>query len=121
MGFYDEMASTAAGLLGEFKQGVVSLKRLVNSAASAQTPWKKGEAQDPEIYSLNAVARRLHQRYENGVLIVETGDMVIFAVPEVVPLVTDKLVLDGVDRTITNLTPIPPLGTTVAYKAWCKA
>lgn len=54
-------------------------------------------------------------------MIVETGDMVTFAVPAVVPAVTDLLVIDGIERVITNLTPIPGAGTVVAWKAWCAA
>lgn len=46
---------------------------------------------------------------------------VTFAVPTVEPQITDKLVIDGAERVITNLTPIPPAGTVVAYKAWCAA
>jgi len=73
------------------------------------------------ILARKAAAKRLQQRYENGVLIVETGDMVTFAVPEVEPLITDTLMIDGVECVITNLTAIPPAGTVVAYKAWCAA
>lgn len=47
--------------------------------------------------------------------------MVTFAVPTVEPQLTDTLVIDSAERVITNLTPIPPTGTVVAYKAWCAA
>jgi hypothetical protein len=74
-----------------------------------------------QTWPLKAAVKRLHQRYEGGVLIVETGDIVTFAVPAVTPVLTDKLVIDGVERLISNLTPIPSAGTTVAWKAWCAA
>ncbi|MBA8908857.1 hypothetical protein HNQ95_004651 [Aminobacter ciceronei] len=45
--------------------------------------------------------------------------MVTFAVPTVQPEITDKLVIDRAGRLITDLTPIQPTGTVVAYKAWC--
>lgn len=45
--------------------------------------------------------------------------MVTFAVPMVEPQITGKLVIDGAARVITKLTPIPPAGTVVAWKAWC--
>jgi hypothetical protein len=118
--FYEEMREVADDLLGEFKQGVCGLKRKTGSTPG-ENEW------DPPTdvyttYSLAAVVKRMHHRYENGALIAETGDMVTFAVPdEVVPVLTDKLVIDGVERAITELTPIPAAGTPVAYKAWCAA
>ncbi|MDI1261741.1 MAG: hypothetical protein PS018_00595 [bacterium] len=125
MGFYDEMADMVAEVLlpdadGGLGQGTVTLKRITTAAPDPLTPWIPG-AETPVTYPLSAAVKRLHQRYENGTLIVETGDMVTFAVPEVVPLVTDLLVIDGAERVITNLTPIPAAGTVAAWKAWCAA
>lgn len=120
MTFYEEMQDMASELLGELKQGVVTLKRETSGTPDPDAPWVPV---DPtvETWPLAAAVRRLHQRYENGALIVETGDMVTFAVPAVVPAVTDLLVIDGIERVITNLTPIPGAGTVVAWKAWCAA
>ena len=116
MPFYDEMQGVATELLTEFQQGTVSLKRV--TVGPPPNDWTPGETVET-LHPLKATVKRLHQRYENGVLIVETGDMVTFAVPEVEPVLTDTLVIDGVERAITNLTPIPPAGTVVAWKAWC--
>ncbi len=123
MPFYDEMADMVQELLlpdaeGGLGQGVIQLKRIVSTPGPNQ--WDT-PTETVETWPLKAAAKRLHQRYENGVLIVETGDMVTFAVPEVEPLITDTLVIDGVERVITNLTAIPPAGVVVAYKAWCAA
>ena len=120
-GFYDEMADMVQEMLlpdaqGGMGQGTVSLKRI--STTPGANPWDP-PTETSTTYPLKAAVKRLHQRYENGVLVVQTGDMVTFAVPEVVPIITDLLVIDGAERAITNLTPIPPAGTVVAYKAWC--
>jgi hypothetical protein len=113
---YASMQATATGLLGEFAQGVVSLRRAtVTPGANPWDPPTRTTADTP----LSAVVKRMHQRYENGVLIVETGDQVIFNVPAVEPLLSDQLVIGGKARAITSLTPIPPSGTVVVYKAWC--
>lgn len=117
-GFYDEMQEVATELLTEFAQGVVSLKR---TALTPGTNEWDPPAETATTYPLSAAVKRIHQRYEGGVLIVETGDMVTFAVPAVVPALTDTLIIDGVERAITNLTPIPAAGTVAAWKAWCKA
>ncbi|WP_309086396.1 hypothetical protein [Chelativorans sp.] len=116
--FYDEMREFATEMLGEFKQGAVKLKRV--TTAPGPNEWTPG----PEVetlYDLSATVRRIHQRYEGGVLIVETGDQVLFAVSSVTPALTDTLVIDGRERAITNLTPIPAAGEPVVWKAWCAA
>lgn len=120
MGFYDEMAGVATDLLTEFNQGVVQLKRETHGAVDPDQPWVPGEP-TVQIWPLNAVVTRMHQRYENGVLIVETGDMVTFAVPDVEPVLTDLIVIDGGERAISRLALIPPSGTVVVWKAWCAA
>lgn len=123
MGFYDEMAAMVQDVLlpdteGGLGQGAISLKRV--TTVPGENPWDP-PTETEVTYPLKAAVKRLHQRYENGVLIVETGDMVTFAVPDVVPALTDTLVIDGKERAITNLTPVPGAGVTVAYKAWCAA
>jgi len=115
-GFYGEMAEMVGELLAEFAQGTVSLKRV--TTVPGENPWDP-PTETAVTYELKAAVRRLHHRYEGGVLIVETGDMVTFAVPEVVPALTDTLVIDGKERAISNLTPIPGAGQVVAWKAWC--
>lgn len=123
MGFYDEMAAMVQDVLlpdaeGGLGQGAVFLKR--STTVPGENPWD--EPTETEVtYPLKAAVKRLHQRYENGVLIVETGDMVTFAVLDVVPALTDTLVIDGKERAITNLTPVPGAGTVVVWKAWCAA
>ncbi|PSJ60749.1 hypothetical protein [Pseudaminobacter soli (ex Li et al. 2025)] len=119
---YAPKQATATRLLKKWKQGVVQLRRIVPGVRPPDLPsWDPDPEGEPVTYELAATVKRLHQRYENGVLIVQTGDMVTFAVPEVVPVLTDLLVIDGAERVITNLTPIPPAGTVVAYRAWCAA
>lgn len=134
MAFYDDMAAMVHDVLrpdaeGGLGQGTVTLKRVTTTPGA--NPWD-----DPTeavvTYPLAAAVKRLHQRYEGGVLIVETGDMVTFAVPTIpasedpaipanTPHPTDLLAIDGNDRAITNLTPLPGAGQAVMWKAWCAA
>lgn len=114
--FYEEMRGVADELLGEFKQGSVQLKRV--TTLPGPNDWTPGE-EAVETHDLSATVKRVDQRYENGVLIVETVDIVTFAVPAVVPAMTDLLVIDGRDRVITSLKPTPSAGTVVAWKAIC--
>lgn len=122
-GFYEEMKGMVSEVLlpdadGGLGQGTISLKRTTTTPGAEE--WDP-PTETTTTYPLDATVKRLHQRYEGGVLVIETGDLVTFAVPAVVPALTDMLVIDGVERAITNLTPIPGAGTVVAYKAWCAA
>lgn len=132
MSFYADLQRTAEGILREFRQGVVVLRRTVTAAPNPQTRWVPGEVASITDYPLSATVRRLHQRFENGALVVETGDMVTFAVPSIAPTlgqtmqdgstVADKMLIDGVERAITSLTPVIGAGEfPVAWKAWCAA
>ncbi|TPL06681.1 hypothetical protein [Mesorhizobium sp. B2-4-11] len=115
--FYDDMADMASELLGEFKQGFISLSRTVTADPDPSTPWIPGTT-TTTVYPLDAVARRVSQKYVDGTLIVATDDQITFAVPEIVPAMTDILVIDGVEHAMKDLRPIPAAGTPVAYIAF---
>lgn len=116
--FYDEMRGVADELLGEFKQGSVRLRRITTTPGPNE--WDP-PTETVETWELSAVVKRVDQRYENGILIVQTGDIVTFAVPPVAPVLSDSLVIDGTLRSITSLRPTPSAGTVVAWKAFCAA
>lgn len=124
MGFYSDMDAMVQELLlpdaqGGLGQGTILLRRVIPGVPNPAQPWVPVAPTVTDTV-LKGAAKRLHQRYEGGALVVETGDMVTFAVPAVTPtLATDKMVIDGVERVITNLKPIPSAGTPVAYQAWC--
>ncbi|MFC3208137.1 hypothetical protein [Aquamicrobium soli] len=111
---YGRMQGTATRLLDRFQQGTVSLKRTVT--VPGENEWDP-PTETSETWPLKAAVKRVDQRYENGVLIVETVDIVTFAAPDTVPVITDTLVIDGRERAITSLKPTPAAGTVVAWKA----
>lgn len=115
---YASIAAEVGEAMTEVAQGTVTLKRI--TVGTPPNDWTPG-AETVETWPLKATVKRMHQRYENGVLIVETGDMVMFAVLATPPLITDLITIDGVDRVITNLTPVPGAGNPVLWKAWCAA
>jgi uncharacterized membrane protein len=122
VGFYDEMAEMVTELLqpdedGGLGQGTVELKRETPGTVDPAQPWV---AVDPTtvFYPLDAAVRRVSQKYVDGSLIVATDNQVTFAVPEIVPAMTDTLIIDGVELAIKDLRPIPPAGTVVAYIAF---
>src|SRR5690606_18115266 len=125
------LAPDAQGGLG---QGTVQIKRIVVSAPPNN--WTPG-TETETVWTLRAAVRRLHQRYENGVLIVETGDQIVSGTMATLVMVggvavapveqafepqnSDIIVIDAQDRAIDNITPIPGAGTVSAWKLWSKA
>ncbi|WP_292601659.1 hypothetical protein, partial [Mesorhizobium sp.] len=73
-GFYDEMQ----------EQGVVMLTRTVTAPPDPSTPWIPGEPVTT-VYPLDAVMRRVFQKYVDGTLTVATDNQITFAVPSIVP------------------------------------
>lgn len=121
-GFYDEMAEMVTELLqpdadGGLGQGTVQLKRETPGTIDPAQPWVP-VAPTTTLYPLSAAVRRVSQKYVDGSLIVATDNQVTFAVPEIVPAMTDTLVIDGVELAMKDLRPIPPAGTPVAYVAF---
>ncbi|TPN26622.1 hypothetical protein FKO01_25450 [Mesorhizobium sp. B2-3-3] len=115
--FYAEMADMASELLGEFNQGVVTLKRETPGVVDPDRPWVPVEL-TVETWPLAAVARRVSQKYVDGTLIIATDNQITFAVPAAVPAMTDTLLIDGVEHAMKDLRQIPAAGTPVAYIAF---
>jgi hypothetical protein len=84
------------------------------------TPANEWETPVPTTtdYPVKLVSRRVNRRYENGALVIETGDLVTFSVPAVEPAMTDRLVIDGTERVMKSLKKIPSAGTVLAYTAF---
>jgi hypothetical protein len=120
MAFYDEMRGVADELLGEFAQGTCTLKRVTTAAPNPETPWIPGE-ETVTTYPLAAAVRRVSQKYVDGTLIVATDNQVTFAVPAIVPAMSDILVIDGAEHAMKDLRPIPGAGVVVAYIAFIAA
>lgn len=120
MTFYDDIAEMATELLGEFKQGIVTLSRTVTTPQDPSTPWIPG-APTTTVYPLDAVVRRVSQKYVDGTLIVATDNQITFAVPPIVPAMSDTLTIDSAELVMKDLRPIPPAGTPVAYIAFVAA
>lgn len=105
----------ATELLGEFNQGAFELvKETKTPGANAWDFPVVVQTYTP----LSGVAKRIHRRYQGGILVIETGDEIMFAVPPVAFEITDKIRIDGKVRSFTDLQPIPSAGEPVAWKAF---
>mgnify|MGYP001168734118 CR=1 FL=1 len=117
MTIYDRARQTASKLFTKFGQGVVSLQRDV--------PGEGGDAWNPPVavpvnYGLNATVSGVTARYVDGTLVTASDLMVRCAVPEVEPLITDRVIIDGTPRAILKIQPIPAAGTPAAYLIFVK-
>lgn len=78
-------------------------------------PWG-GREEVEHFYTLRAVSRRKNQNFDRGTLIEATGDIITCAVFESEPLLTDILVIDGADKAISDIKPIPSAGRVAAWQ-----
>lgn len=114
---YGRMQGTATRLLTKFNQGAITLIRVTPGAADPDRPWVVNPPTTTS-YPLQGAVRRVEQKYVNGTTIVETDDQINFAVPPIVPNMSDKFTVDGKPRVLKDLRPLPAAGTPVAYIAF---
>lgn len=112
---YERMQSTATRLLTRFNQGVVTLTR-PGTVTPAPNPWEPPVESDPIVYTLNAVAKAVEDKFIDGTLIFATDRMVICSVLPVEVLPGDKLSIDGKAVTTIKTMRIPDAGVVVAWK-----
>lgn len=113
MSFYDEMQLIASGLLSEFKQGSISVKRLTPGSGPAYDPGPPTET----LYSVDGVVSGVNRKYVDGTKILESDQQIIFnADAGIVPSMSDELVIDGrVYNNIVSVKQIPAAGTPVVF------
>lgn len=112
---YERMQSTATRLLTRFNQGVVTLTR-PGTVTPAPNPWEPPVESDPIVYTLNAVAKAVEDKFIDGTLIFATDRMVICSVLPVEVLPGDKLSIDGKAVTTIKTMRRPDAGVVVAWK-----
>lgn len=113
---YAKLQAKVSKVMPKVKQGVVSLKRVTTTPGA--NPWDPPVEGTPVLYELAAAVRRVAQKYVDGTLIVATDNQVTFAVPEVTPVMTDALIIDGAEHAMKDLRPIPAAGTPAAFIAF---
>jgi hypothetical protein len=117
MGFYDEMKAVADELLGEFAQGTVTLSRVVQTPAV--NDWDE-PSEAVTAYTLQAVVRGVSKQFIDGTTILATDLQATVAVPSVVPVPNDLLLLDGDAVTVLRVDAIPAVGTVCAYRLFLR-
>jgi hypothetical protein len=115
--FYRDMANTALGVINDFQQGVLALER--RSSVAGAEPW------DPDVPTTQTlpvvgVVQSVDRRLVDGTSILATDRLAILpanALPaNVVPQISDRLIVDGEPTTIKKVLRVPEAGIVIVYR-----
>lgn len=115
--FYRDMANTALGVINDFQQGVLALER--RSSVAGAEPW------DPDVPTTQTlpvvgVVQSVDRRLVDGTSILATDRLAILpanALPaNVVPQISDRLIIDGEPTTIKKVLRVPEAGIVIVYR-----
>ena len=116
--FYTDMVNTAFEVVNEFRQGTLALERRTPAATSGQ-PW------DPDVpvattYDVVGTVQAVDRRMVDGTTVLATDRMVILPTKSlpvnVVPAITDRLIIDGEPTTIKRVLRVPEAGIVIVYR-----
>lgn len=113
MTIYDDLQDTATELYAEYAQGTVKLVHPTKTVSGGRT-WDPAAGAASETI-INAVVRRVEQKYVDGALIVGSEMQVMFSGANDAPALDDKIEIGGVNREIVSIMPNPGSGTVVSY------
>ena len=134
MTFYEDMQGIATELLGEFKQGRVTVLRTTQEEKPADWPtWEPWEGDETvSVYELDAVVKGVSAKLVDGNVVVATdleltcshkmmlvevdGAALAPAAVEFDAALLDTLNIDGKPVTIVRDLTVPGAGTPVAHR-----
>ena len=116
--FYTDMVNTAFEVVNEFRQGVLALERRTPAAASGQ-PWDP-DAPSISTYDVVGTVQAVDRRLVDGTTVLATDRLALLpakALPaNVVPAITDRLIIDGEPTTIKRVLRVPEAGIVIVYR-----
>lgn len=113
--FYIEMQGVATELLEEFKTGVARLVRRTRTTPDNTRPLEKTNG-SPTYTVLSGVVITVDKKMIDNKVIFGREAMLVCAHPGFDPLTTDKVEVDGRERTVLALKSLPGAGVRVAWK-----
>lgn len=113
MSIYDDLRPVADEILGEFKQGTISLVQLTAGTGAADNPGAPTET----THALNATIKGVSFKYVKDGFALST-DLMVNAAPidGVTPSKNDFIVIDGQRYKIIEDLSAPAAGTRVVWK-----
>lgn len=124
MTIYDDIAAAVPGIFEVVKQGTLLIRRRTTTFTSdVGAAPTEGTVNIP----IEGVVTRVRARYSGGQLVVREHDRVVFRVPtgETPSLgssaglvsITDSIVVDGEERAMEGLRPVPGAGASIVWIA----
>lgn len=119
---YSPKRQRVASIIKRWKTGTVTLIRVERASPSAETPWIPG-APTETSYVLDAVVRGVTADMVDESVILAT-DLVVVVSPkahlsgalvDVVPQITDKIVIDGAEKIIKKIEALPAAGLAARF------
>jgi len=119
--FYARMRDRVSRpLLAKYKTGEIFLVREVKTPVAGRK-WDVEKAA-PSRTQLDAAAIPVEKKFQDGTRITSRDTQVAFAPPlSVVPLITEKIEIDGRLMTTIDMKRLPDAGTIVAYIFFVRA
>lgn len=118
--FYAKMRGVADKLLGpssQFAQGTMLLRR---TSPGSGPPHNPGPPTNTD-YPISGTVRGVSAFHVDGTLVVATDKVATIAVPEVEPVTSDKVVIDGRIHSIVKIDRKPSAGDAVAFLLFIRA
>lgn len=113
MSIYDDMKVVSSELLGEFKQGTITLIQVTAGTGPEDNP---GEPTETE-YELDATVKGAPYKYLRDGFVTATDLLVIAAIIDgVTPTKNDFIEIDGIRCKILEDVSVPAAGTKVVWK-----
>lgn len=115
--FYKDMANTALGVINDFQQGVLALER--RSSVAGPEPWDPGTP-TTQTFPVVGVVQAIDRRLVDGTTVLATDRLAILpanSLPtDVIPQISDRLVVDGEPTTIKKVLRVPEAGIVIVYR-----
>lgn len=113
MSIYDDLKPVVAEVMGEFKQGTITLVQITPAAGPIDNPGNPTET----VHTLDATAKGVSFKFVRDGLAV-SSDMMVAAVPVDGVTVSEKdfITIDGTRYKIVHDATVPAAGTKLVWK-----
>jgi len=122
--------SNGTNIAAEIAEALAEAGTAVGSGPLSGTIKRKGAQTGPDyapvygpdtLHSFTVILGSFDARERADTAIAATDTKITASVGDVVPAVSDKITVQGVDYQVYGVTPLNPGGTDLMYKIWARA
>ena len=115
--FYKDMQNVALDVINDFQQGVLGLER--RTTVAGPEVWDPGTP-TVQTFPVIGVVQAIDRKLVDGTTVLATDRLAILpahSLPaDVVPQISDRLVIDGEPTTIKKVIRVPEAGLVIVYR-----